>query len=905
MSITPGLLLARLLGAQEKQRQTEDDPQPRDVQREVSRETPTLSNDHTKGSTSIDCSIGLSDQLRSRGCIPTCPHSSGQSAVSAVHIPGASFSVDSPPVWNFHISVVIHQNYQTCQDVSSSEANQVRFLHRRLHHGTPLPMEVTSTERFHSPSTPPVRMANQCQEVGLDSNQTPHFHRGSVLDRSRPTSGPSRQSRGNQTEGTNCSNTAAQTSPVANPSRPLDVSTGFNPDREVAVTTNSDFTSSVSATGCYESSNSPSAASSSTSGVVASRIECLQRSLFDRLRTKSSPVRRRITSRLGSSSSESVSLRAVVTRPSKMAHQQSRVRGGHLGYSTLAPSFDSCQSNDPVRQHDSSLVHQQTGIDTLTESSQPDLSPVCSNEEHSVRHQSKTHTGSQERLGRFSVSSAETVPDRVDATPRSFQDVVQPTRHPKRGPLRNSPEPSTSSVCFPSPGPCSLAVGRTSNILGGTQRLCVSPYGSFASGTSKDQQHQEASASFGRALLASEGLVCKPTQHRRATNSTSSRLAKLTKKSIKQTTARETISLLSSRVECLQRSLRAKGYSKRAAMAVSQAHRQSTKSLYDDKWKSFQTFCSSKRWDPMLVTTPQVADFVVHLRQRRHLAGSTIATYIAAVNSVLAMARGKEATRSPEIFAIIRGYRLEDQKKKFRPPAWDLNILLDHLREAPYEPLEQASFENLTIKACFLVALATAARISEIHALDVTRITFDQHRHGHAHLGLAWDFIAKNQQPGQPDRQFHIPPLSQIVGSEDDQELLLCPVRALRRYIQVAATRRGNRQRLFIPVTNSTKGEVSRNSVSYWLKKAILAAYAHKGLPPPATYNPHEIRAVASTMALHSNISIQTIMEGCFWTSNTVFASHYLRNVSVQDVKGSSSFGPLVVAQQLSTHRRA
>ena len=82
------------------------------------------------------------------------------------------------------------------------------------------------------------------------------------------------------------------------------------------------------------------------------------------------------------------------------------------------------------------------------------------------------------------------------------------------------------------------------------------------------------------------------------------------------------------------------------------------------------------------------------------------------------------------------------------------------------------------------MALATAARVSEIHALDVTRVQFARGRHGVAHLGLSYDFIAKNQLPDQPDRLFTIPPLSTIVGIEDIDELSLCPVRPLKEYIR-------------------------------------------------------------------------------------------------------------------------
>ena len=350
--------------------------------------------------------------------------------------------------------------------------------------------------------------------------------------------------------------------------------------------------------------------------------------------------------------------------------------------------------------------------------------------------------------------------------------------------------------------------------------------------------------------------------------------------------------------------MKAKGYSECAAKAISNAHRKSTRGLYDDKWASFEKFCEQRRWDPLQASPQQVAEFMMFLRDQRHLKGGTISTYLAALNSVIAVKTGVKISKVPELISMLKAFKLQDQKVKFRPPAWDLNVVLKHLRGSPYEPLSGASLENLTRKTLFLVALATAARVSEIHALDVTRIRFENVRHGAVHIGLLWNFIAKNQLPGQPDRLFTIPPLSTIVGAADEEELSLCPVRALRAYIDRTRSIRGTRKRLFIPFSKSVKGEVNRNTVALWLRQTILAAYGAAQMSPPKANNPHEIRALASTMALHRNCSVPAIMEGCFWRSNTVFASHYLRDIAVADVEGLQSFGPLVVAQQLTNPSR-
>lgn len=48
----------------------------------------------------------------------------------------------------------------------------------------------------------------------------------------------------------------------------------------------------------------------------------------------------------------------------------------------------------------------------------------------------------------------------------------------------------------------------------------------------------------------------------------------------------------------LSMSLRPKGYSARAAKAITMAHRPSTRGLEDDMWRSFESFCKEKHQHP-------------------------------------------------------------------------------------------------------------------------------------------------------------------------------------------------------------------------------------------------------------------------------------------------------------------
>ena len=66
---------------------------------------------------------------------------------------------------------------------------------------------------------------------------------------------------------------------------------------------------------------------------------------------------------------------------------------------------------------------------------------------------------------------------------------------------------------------------------------------------------------------------------------------------------------------------------------------------------------------------------------------------------------------------LFRSFEKSCPPHEVKPPQWDVARVLDSLRHAPYEPLNEASDRNLTLKTVFLLALASAKRVGELHAL--------------------------------------------------------------------------------------------------------------------------------------------------------------------------------------------
>ncbi len=73
----------------------------------------------------------------------------------------------------------------------------------------------------------------------------------------------------------------------------------------------------------------------------------------------------------------------------------------------------------------------------------------------------------------------------------------------------------------------------------------------------------------------------------------------------------------------------------------------------------------------------------------------------------------------PLVSAWVVGHKVCCPPVKLRVPLWDLQAILVALMEKWYEPLRQVEMERLTYRTLFLVALASAHCVSELHALSV------------------------------------------------------------------------------------------------------------------------------------------------------------------------------------------
>ena len=214
--------------------------------------------------------------------------------------------------------------------------------------------------------------------------------------------------------------------------------------------------------------------------------------------------------------------------------------------------------------------------------------------------------------------------------------------------------------------------------------------------------------------------------------------------------------------------------------------------------------------------------------------------------------------------------------KRRRPPVrcvvlqWDLNLVLKFLDKPPFEPLHQASFKHCCLKTVFLVAVASAARTSELAALDC-RSPFTVIRTGFASLKHNEVFLPKVPTQENIDRSIN---LHALPGS------FSCPVRALNCYVQRSAQlRRPDSTQLFVSFAKGREGvKVRPSTISGWLVSVIKLAYEDAKLPLPQVTG-HTTRKMATSRAWAAGASCEQICRAATWSSGLTFSQFYKLDV--------------------------
>ena len=343
-------------------------------------------------------------------------------------------------------------------------------------------------------------------------------------------------------------------------------------------------------------------------------------------------------------------------------------------------------------------------------------------------------------------------------------------------------------------------------------------------------------------------------------------------------------------VSTLKRHFRKSGFSGRAARVLSGCLRDSSSRLYQSRWQIFCGWCRGRGVASVNATVPVVVDFVIHLRLDKGLSVSAVKGYSSALYSVLAL-KGRDLASSREIAMLLRNLSRSVDHVELRPPAWDVSLVLQSLTGAPYEPLRTCEEHFLAQKTLFLLTLASAKRIGELHALSY-----------HVSRTRNWDevsfsyvtgFVAKTHDPSSPAPRFEgfsVPALPNARNNRNGR--LLCPVRTVRSYLDRTAAH-------FRDVNGCLSPQgVERRRYQRPLSPSDPGRQYHSLASSLEWHFPRarETHGIAPSLLFKKNFAVDQVLKAGTWRRHTTFTRHYLRDITHRSLD-TFHLGPVVAAQ--------
>lgn len=310
------------------------------------------------------------------------------------------------------------------------------------------------------------------------------------------------------------------------------------------------------------------------------------------------------------------------------------------------------------------------------------------------------------------------------------------------------------------------------------------------------------------------------------------------------------------------------------------ARASSTRRQYENRWRLFSRWCSGHDEDPVSCSVPTILNFLQSLLDKGR-SPSTIKVYVAAISCYHTRIDGCTVGSHNLVSLFLRGARRLRPPSVPRAPVWDLPLVLDALCSPPFEPLAQADLKWLSCKTAFLLAIVSAKRVGELHALSVSQSCLRWHPDGSGvTLWPNTAFVPKVVSRGHSNRPLTLARFQPQSGAPGQTSELLCPVRALEAYVAATAGMRRSDQ-LFLCYGGPKVGRpLSKQRLSHWIVDVICHAYRGGGHSFPVGLRAHSTRSVSTSWAVMRGVSLETICAAASWVSPTTFTRFYNVNVA-------------------------
>ena len=321
----------------------------------------------------------------------------------------------------------------------------------------------------------------------------------------------------------------------------------------------------------------------------------------------------------------------------------------------------------------------------------------------------------------------------------------------------------------------------------------------------------------------------------------------------------------------IDRCLETEGFSEKSRKLLASSWRKGTQKDYMCKFRLFCSWCREQQIDPYAASLKDCVNFLSY-KFHQGTAYRTISGYRSMFSAVLSKVDNVPVGQHPYVIRLLRGVFNERPPVKKLVPEWDLLFVLGSLKEAPYEPLRKASLKYLTWKTCFLIAVTSFRRCSDLQALRLGESFVNVQKKG---ITFIRPGLSKQDRPNHKPTPIFIP---SFPGNKR-----LDPKRCLAFYLKRTEKFRNKSGQDITKLFLSSKKPhqpVSSQTISTWIVNTIKQAYLNSDRSVKSIKG-HSTRSLGPSWALFKGVSMKDIMESADWSRETTFVKHYLADMNI------------------------
>ena len=866
-----------------------------------------VQNGDTGNHQDIPPTRGVGNLSRLQGCLLPYTNTGTVQEISQISCPGSDLPVQGTALWSVHSTHGVHCIGKGGETDGHTQGYKDPPVPRRLVGQSRNPPSLSPAYPDPGQDVPGSRLASKFRKIGTGAPTGIQLCRLPVRPQVRPgqtDTGPVAEP---SRENTNTTFTTGLSSPAVHV---LDRS--VNGHRETSSPrpfTHETHTvasqKQLESTGIPGKSYSFTQIPAPTFTVVARRKQCASRSAITPHTACSANFYRSIKRRVGRSFKRVHCKRVLVSAGKQAAHKLSGTKSSTLSPKRVPKPLHKPDCPSGHRQYYSSGLHKQRRGNEVGPTVCPTMEDLDLVFPATSDPKGPTYPWPFKCDSRQAIPAKSDHPNRMVPPSGHLSGIVQKMAPATDRPICHKVQQQTTSIRVSSAGHSGSSSGRTHPTLGGSGCIRFSTdrhigqSGGEVAGLPLQETHSDCSG------VAQHALVLGPGDHVQSGPSQPARPTQLADTALQSDPSQKSDKSKSPCLAPRATKIKEQGFSEAVAARIEAPQRRSTRSVYEAKWAIFTKWCLTNQVDFRAPPVKSVADFLMYLFEDKKLQPSTIDGYRSAIADKLGTT-AINISKDDNLTRLLESFHRDRPKGRRGIPSWNLSLVLHQLTKAPFEPLREASLKHLTFKTVFLLALGSGKRRSEIHAWQHQNI---RHQSDWSKVSLfpSPSFLSKNQlakEGPQSVAPVVIPALAPTLDKSLKSDRSLCPVRALRYYLDRTSDLRQHQQLVFVSFKKGFDKDISPATISSWIKQTVILCYELSDHQAHTLHQvkAHDVRAFAASKAFQSGVSLEQILAACHWKSHNTFTQFYLKDVAWADSE-LYHLGPVVAAQQI--HQQA